>query len=298
VRVFDAGGDKPLPGLSRLEEPNPALGVRGIRALRENPSILEAQLESIAEAAAYTDADVWVMAPMVSEPEEAQWFAHMVAAHRLRTAGVMIEVPAAALLAREILSTVDFASIGTNDLTAVHARGRPSARGDGPLAGPVAPAVLRLVSEVGRAAGALGKPLGVCGEAAGDPRLACVLVGLGVTSLSMAPAALACVREELALHTLDECRRMAEEALGIPLPRIDPMRQTQVCVAGGGPAGLMLGLLLARQGIETIVLEKHADFLRDFRGDTVHSSTLNILDEIGLTDVVSKLPGRRRHSCA
>jgi phosphotransferase system enzyme I (PtsI) len=216
VRVFDAGGDKPLPGLSRLEEPNPALGVRGIRALRENPSILEAQLESIAEAAAYTDADVWVMAPMVSEPEEAQWFAHMVAAHRLRTAGVMIEVPAAALLAREILSTVDFASIGTNDLTQFTLAADRQLGAMARWQDPSHPAVLRLVSEVGRAAGALGKPLGVCGEAAGDPRLACVLVGLGVTSLSMAPAALACVREELALHTLDECRRMAEEALGIP----------------------------------------------------------------------------------
>ncbi len=71
------------------------------------------------------------------------------------------------------------------------------------------------------------------------------------------------------------------------------MRQTQVCVAGGGPAGLVLGLLLARQGIDVTVLEKHADFLRDFRGDTVHSSTLNILDEIGLTYVVDKLPGRK-----
>ncbi|NUT32029.1 MAG: FAD-dependent oxidoreductase [Hamadaea sp.] len=69
--------------------------------------------------------------------------------------------------------------------------------------------------------------------------------------------------------------------------------KTSVCVVGGGPAGLVLGLLLARQGVEVVVLEKHADFLRDFRGDTVHPSTLDMLDEIGLGDRMDALPGRR-----
>lgn len=217
VRVFDAGGDKPLPGLSRFEEPNPALGVRGVRALRAHPSILDGQLDSIADAAAFTDADVWVMAPMVSEAEEAAWFAERVAAHGLRTAGVMIEVPSAAIMAGEILSTVDFASIGTNDLAQFTLA---ADRQLGALArwqDPAHPAVLRLIALVCQAGAAQHKPVSVCGEAAADPRLACILVGLGVTGLSMAPAALAAVRDELAQYTLDECREMAEAALRGPL---------------------------------------------------------------------------------
>ena len=70
-------------------------------------------------------------------------------------------------------------------------------------------------------------------------------------------------------------------------------RSTQCCIAGGGPAGMMLGLLLARAGIETVVLEKHADFLRDFRGDTVHPSTLRIMDELGLLDAFLQLPHQK-----
>src|SRR5512147_716863 len=68
---------------------------------------------------------------------------------------------------------------------------------------------------------------------------------------------------------------------------------TQCCIAGGGPAGMVLGLLLARAGVEVLVLEKHADFLRDFRGDTIHPSTLEVMDELGLLDALLALPHQR-----
>ena len=71
------------------------------------------------------------------------------------------------------------------------------------------------------------------------------------------------------------------------------MSEVDCCIAGGGPAGMMLGLLLARQGVEVLVLEKHGDFLRDFRGDTVHPSTLRLLDELGLADAFLRLPHRK-----
>jgi phosphotransferase system enzyme I (PtsI) len=213
VRVFDAGSDKPLPGLSNAGEPNPALGVRGVRALRANPEILDAQLGAIAAAATSAGAQVWVMAPMVAHQDEAAWFAERATAHGLPVAGVMIEVPSAALTAHHVLSHVNFASIGTNDLTQFTLAADRQVGALAHLQDPWHPAVLRLIAEVCRAGEALGRPVGVCGEAAADPRLACVLVGLGVTSLSMAPGAIAEVREELMQHTLDQCREMARSTL-------------------------------------------------------------------------------------
>ena len=137
------------------------------------------------------------MAPMIATPAEAADFAAEARAHGL-TPGVMIEVPAAALLADRILEHVDFLSIGTNDLTQyTMAADRMSAE-LATLTDPWQPAVLALVAMAAKAGVAVGKPVGVCGEAAADPLLACVLVGLGVTSLSAAAAAVAGVGAKLA----------------------------------------------------------------------------------------------------
>ncbi|WP_372967949.1 phosphoenolpyruvate--protein phosphotransferase [Microbacterium sp.] len=213
VRMLDAGADKPLAFLNDAHEENPALGLRGLRALRASEDILREQLTALAEADAATDADLWVMAPMVATVEETQYFTSLAREYGLKTAGVMVEIPASALLADRILAHADFASIGTNDLTQYT---MAADRMLGSVAGfqdPWHPAVLRLVREVGAAGARLGKPVGICGEAAADPMLAVVLVGLGATSLSMAPSALADVRHTLAQHTLDEARTLAERAL-------------------------------------------------------------------------------------
>jgi phosphoenolpyruvate-protein phosphotransferase (PTS system enzyme I) len=213
VRALDAGADKPLSFLNDEPEENPALGLRGLRALRTNEPILRDQLTAIANAAAATEADVWVMAPMVSTVEETRYFTHIAKELGVKTAGVMIEVPAAALLADRILASTDFASIGTNDLTQYTLAADRLLGSVAAFQDPWHPAVLRLVGEVGRAGAATGKPVGICGEAAADPLLAVVLVGLGATSLSMSPAALADVRAELALFTKEQAIEFAELAL-------------------------------------------------------------------------------------
>jgi phosphotransferase system enzyme I (PtsI) len=213
VRVLDAGADKPLAFLSPVTEPNPALGRRGLRALRAVPEILDTQLTAIASASSATSAEVWVMAPMVAEPEEAAWFVGRAAEHGLTMAGVMVEVPSAALLAEEVLEVCAFASLGTNDLAQYALAADRQVGGLAALQDPWHPALLRLIQLVGAAGARTSKPVGVCGEAAADPRLACVLVGLGVTSLSMAGPALADVRAELAEHSLDGCRAMAAAAV-------------------------------------------------------------------------------------
>ena len=213
VRALDAGADKPLSFLNDAPEENPALGLRGIRALRANEPILRDQLTALANADAATDAELWVMAPMVSTVEESRYFTKLAKELGIKTAGVMIEVPAAALLADRILPETDFASIGTNDLTQYTLAADRLLGSVSSFQDPWHPAVLRLVGEVGNAGAVLGKPVGICGEAAADPLLAVVLVGLGATSLSMSPAALADVRAELARFTLDQAKEFAELAL-------------------------------------------------------------------------------------
>jgi len=214
VRTLDAGADKPLPFANDDEEENPALGVRGLRIARRNPGLLDDQLTALARAASASEADAQVMAPMVATVEEARFFAERCRAAGLETVGVMIETPSAALLAAELLEVVDFVSLGTNDLTQYTMAADRMLADLGELSDAWQPAVLRLIGAVGAAGRAAGKPVGVCGEAGGDPELAPVLVGLGATSLSMTPRALGAVAERLATYTLDDCRRAAEAALG------------------------------------------------------------------------------------
>ncbi len=213
LRTLDAGADKPLPFLGLRPEPNPALGVRGLRVARAQPEVLTAQLVAVARAAAGTGVEVWVMAPMVSTAAEAAIFAAAVRAAGLPTAGVMVEVPAAALQADRLLAAVDFLSIGTNDLgqytMAADRQGTELAE----LLDPWQPAVLALVAACGAAGKRAGKPVGVCGEAAADPLLALVLTGLGLSSLSMSARSVPVVGAALAAHTLAECEELARLAL-------------------------------------------------------------------------------------
>ncbi|AGW40359.1 PTS system, enzyme I [Leifsonia xyli subsp. cynodontis DSM 46306] len=213
VRVLDAGADKPLEFLNDAHEDNPALGLRGLRALRANEDILREQLTALAEADAQTEADLWVMAPMVSTVEETRYFVELANEFGLKTVGVMVEVPSVALLAGRVLQEAAFVSIGTNDLTQYTLAADRLLGSVAEFQDPWHPAVLRLIGETGKAGAATGKPVGICGEAAADPLLAVVLVGLGATTLSMSPAAIADVRLSLGRHTLERARELAEIAL-------------------------------------------------------------------------------------
>jgi phosphotransferase system enzyme I (PtsI) len=216
VRTLDAGADKPLAFVDHGHEENPALGVRGLRVATRRPDLLSTQLTALARAVQATGADVWVMAPMVAVPAEARSFRAQVESVGLRTPGVMVEIPAAALRAEAMIGEVEFVSIGTNDLTQ-YTMAADRMQGElSELLDPWQPAVLDLIGLVGAAGRRAGKPVGVCGEAGGDPLLALVLVGLGVTSLSMASGLMPAVRAALAAHTLEQCRAMAVAACSEP----------------------------------------------------------------------------------
>lgn len=213
VRALDAGADKPLAFLNDAHEDNPALGLRGLRALRASEDILREQLTALANADAATESDLWVMAPMVATVEEAEYFVALAKEYGIKTAGVMVEVPSSAIQAGRILQIADFASIGTNDLTQYTLAADRLLGSVASYQDPWHPAVLQLIKMTADGGKTNGKPVGICGEAAADPLLAVVLVGLGATTLSMAPTALADVRASLLQYTREDAERIAAAAL-------------------------------------------------------------------------------------
>ncbi len=223
VRTLDVGGDKEVPYIKLPPEANPFLGVRAIRMSLRNPDLFVAQLRAILRAGA--DFRFRIMFPMIADVDEVRqarvWLekAHqqlvdeaLPHAWPIET-GIMVEIPSAALLARVLAQEVDFFSIGTNDLTQytlAAERGNPLLSN---LADALHPAVLRLIGEVVEAAHAAGKWVGVCGELAGDPLAAPVLVGLGVDELSLNAGGIP--RTKSIIRALDtaEVRLLAQQAL-------------------------------------------------------------------------------------
>jgi multiphosphoryl transfer protein len=220
VRTLDVGADKPLPAVPMAPEANPFLGLRGIRLSLERHDLLGTQLRAILRARA--EHPLKLMFPMVATVGELVAARAVLDEARAATGvqepletGVMVEVPAAALLAERLAPHADFFSIGTNDLTQY---AMAAERGNENLAelldGPQ-PAVLRLVRTTVDAAAAHGRWVGVCGELAGDPVAAVLLAGLGVTELSMAPALIPEAKAALRAVDLEAARAAANAALSV-----------------------------------------------------------------------------------
>ena len=223
IRTLDVGGDKPLPFINLPLEANPFLGLRAVRLSLKEAELFSTQLRAILRAG--TVFHFRVMFPMITQAEELETCIHMLAAahqslkaqslsHRwpIET-GIMVETPAAALLASSLAKQVDFFSIGTNDLiqyTLAAERGNPDLSG---YADGLHPTVLFLIRQVVQAAHQEGKPVGVCGELAGDLTAIPVLAGLGVDEISMnarvIPQAKAVIRNLDMTTTAD----LAEKAL-------------------------------------------------------------------------------------
>ena len=205
VRTLDAGGDKPIPGLTIEGESNPFLGLRGVRLSLSRPEVFATQLRALARAAA--EGELKVMLPMVTKPDELDETRRILSdeVRALRAAGVhaamprlgmMVEVPAAALTIEAF--DADFFSIGTNDLTQyVLAAGRDSSA-VADLLDPLHPAVLELIARVAAACDRAGREVSVCGEMAAQPECLRALLDGGIRAVSVPPAALAATKATVA----------------------------------------------------------------------------------------------------
>ncbi|NDJ62697.1 MAG: phosphoenolpyruvate--protein phosphotransferase [Chloroflexi bacterium] len=228
VRILDVGADKPIDYLPVAAEANPFLGYRGVRNWLDAPAIARAQLRAICRASA--EHNLKIMFPMVSTIAElrdvrerlraiqAELSAEEIAHNPDLEVGVMIEVPAAVLMADQLAPLVDFFSIGTNDLAQyimAADRGNPAVNH---LADYCQPAVLRAIRLVTKAADDAGIWVGMCGEMAGDPLAVPLLVGMGITELSMNAPAIPAVKA--VIRTLDRsaCQALVDQALALESP--------------------------------------------------------------------------------
>ena len=224
MRLVDIGGDKPLPYLAIDAEANPFLGVRAIRLAKRYPDLFTTQVRAMLRASERAGRSASIMAPMVADVADVAFVCQLVDLARVAVpnapaprVGIMVEIPSAVMLADQLAEMIDFMSIGTNDLTqyllAVD-RTNPAlaARQDA-----VHPAVLRCVAHVVDAArgSSRGCDVAVCGEIAGDPVGAVLLVGLGVDELSMGPASFGSVKRAVAARSHDDMRSLAQRAMDL-----------------------------------------------------------------------------------
>jgi phosphoenolpyruvate-protein phosphotransferase len=218
IRTLDAGGDKPIPYLPLPPEDNPALGLRGVRTSLAYPQLFATQLRAV--LAVRPAQRCRLLLPMITGVDEVNTVRALLdeLCRELRrgesiAVGVMIETPAAALLAERLAAVADFLSIGTNDLTQYTLamdRGHPqlAERLDA-----LHPAVLRLIARAAQGAHAHGRHAAVCGGLASEPLAAPLLVGLGVHELSAVPAVIPQLKACLSAVSLEECRALAAQAL-------------------------------------------------------------------------------------
>jgi fructose-specific PTS system IIA-like component len=222
VRTIDVGGDKPLPYLPLPREDNPFLGYRAVRIYREFEPLFRTQVRALARAS--THGPLWVMIPMVASLDEVGWVRWVIADEQARLeaagtrvdrrmpVGAMIEVPAAAFMIGALSQSVEFFSVGTNDLLQYFAAVDRTNPRVAALANPLEPAFLRLLDGIVADAHANGRWVGLCGELAGQPRYLPLLVGLGFDEISVAPPDVAAIKALLGSLSAASCRALVEDA--------------------------------------------------------------------------------------
>jgi phosphocarrier protein FPr len=217
IRTLDVGGDKPLSYLPIPPEKNPFLGERGIRVGLNRPDMLRDQLRAILRASAH--GSVRIMFPMIATLAELREARKLLAEEQERLGvgpievGIMIEIPAAALMARQFAREVDFFSVGSNDLTQYTLamdRGSPKLA---PKIDALNPSVLQLIAMTTRAAETEGKWVGVCGGIASDPQAVPLLIGLGVAELSVSVPTIPGIKAQIRTLEMTACKRLAQQAL-------------------------------------------------------------------------------------